>query len=43
MKWKPGKKKKKKDKISFKEIFEQQEMESKVGMEYEVIKVLIEK
>ena len=31
---------KEKDKISFKEIFEQQEMESKVRMEKEVIKVL---
>ena len=38
---KAWKEEKEKDKISFKEIFEQQEMESKVRMEKEVIKVLI--
>ena len=34
------KEEKEKDKISFKEIFEQQEIKSKVRMEKEVIKVL---
>ena len=38
MKWKPGKKKEK-DEINYKKIFDQQEMESKVGMEKKVINV----
>ena len=37
MKWKTGKKKKK-DIINLKEIFEQQEMEQKENMEEEVLK-----
>ena len=37
---KAWKEEKEKDKITFKEIFEQQEMESKVRMKKEVIKVL---
>ena len=37
---KAWKEEKEKDKISFKEIFEQQQMESKVRMEKKVIKVL---
>ena len=37
---KTWKEEKEKDKISFKETYEQQEMESKVRMEKEVIKIL---